>query len=69
MAPEQREKRMDIGPAADVYAFGVVMFEAATSTRPHKKQVPALRIQEASGVRWMYESRDITGPLRERFAR
>ncbi len=33
-----------------------------------KKQVPALRIEEPSGVRWMYESRDITRYLRERFA-
>jgi Tol biopolymer transport system component/tRNA A-37 threonylcarbamoyl transferase component Bud32 len=36
MAPEQLEGRTDIGPAADVYAFGVVMFEAATGARPHK---------------------------------
>ncbi|HEX8796526.1 MAG TPA: protein kinase [Polyangiaceae bacterium] len=36
MAPEQLEGRTDIGPAADVYAFGVVLFEAATGTRPHK---------------------------------
>jgi Tol biopolymer transport system component len=36
MAPEQLEGRTDIGPAADVYAFGVLMFEAATGTRPHK---------------------------------
>jgi glutaredoxin len=28
-----------------------------------KKQVPALRIEEPSGVRWLYESRE----LRERF--
>jgi glutaredoxin len=33
-----------------------------------KKQVPALRIEEPSGVRWMYESRDISSYLRERFA-
>jgi glutaredoxin len=33
-----------------------------------KKQVPALRIEEPSGVRWMYESRDISRYLRQRFA-
>ncbi len=35
MAPEQLEGRVDIGPAADVYAFGLVMYEAATRERPH----------------------------------
>jgi glutaredoxin len=34
-----------------------------------KKQVPCLRIAEADGdVRWLYESRDITRYLRQRFA-
>jgi glutaredoxin len=33
-----------------------------------KKRVPALRIEEPSGVRWLYESRDISRYLRERFA-
>jgi glutaredoxin len=32
-----------------------------------KKQVPCLRIEEAGKVRWLYESRDITGYLRARF--
>lgn len=35
MAPEQLEGRIDIGPAADVYAYGLVMYEAATGIRPH----------------------------------
>jgi serine/threonine-protein kinase len=35
MAPEQLTGSRDIGPAADVYALGVVLFEAATGTRPH----------------------------------
>ena len=30
-------------------------------------QVPCLRIQEASGVRWMYESSDIIAYLEDRF--
>jgi serine/threonine-protein kinase len=36
MAPEQLLGRGDVGPAADVYAFGLVMFEAATGKRPHE---------------------------------
>jgi hypothetical protein len=35
MAPEQLEGRKDVGPAADVYAFGAVVFEAATGARLH----------------------------------
>jgi serine/threonine protein kinase/tetratricopeptide (TPR) repeat protein len=35
MAPEQLLGR-EAGPAADLYAFGLVMFEAATGRRPHK---------------------------------
>ena len=35
MAPEQLEGRVDIGPPADVYAFGLVMYEAATREGPH----------------------------------
>ena len=35
MAPEQLDGRIDIGPAADVYAFGLVMYEAATRERLH----------------------------------
>lgn len=53
MAPEQLEGRTDIGPAADVYAFGVVMFEAATGTRPHKG--PTVRALSAA-------RRDVAAP-------
>jgi serine/threonine protein kinase len=35
MAPEQLDGHIDIGPAADVYAYGLVMVEAATGERPH----------------------------------
>ena len=33
-----------------------------------KKQVPCLRIEEAGGVRWLYETRDIGAYLHNRFA-
>jgi Tol biopolymer transport system component len=35
MAPEQLEGRTDIGPPADVYAFGLVVWEAATGAPLH----------------------------------
>ena len=35
MAPEQLDGRSDVGPAADVFAFGLVLFEAATGRRLH----------------------------------
>ena len=35
MAPEQLRGAADVGPAADVYAFGLVLFEAATGARAH----------------------------------
>ena len=36
MAPEQAEGRSDIGPAADVWALGVVFYEALTGNVPFK---------------------------------
>jgi hypothetical protein len=38
MAPEQLEGAQDVGPRADVYAFGVVMYELATGKAPHECQ-------------------------------
>jgi Tol biopolymer transport system component/tRNA A-37 threonylcarbamoyl transferase component Bud32 len=35
MAPEQLDGGGDVGPAADVFAFGLVVFEAATGRRLH----------------------------------
>src|SRR5436305_812503 len=35
MAPEQLRGAIDLAPAADVYALGLVLFEAATGARPH----------------------------------
>jgi tetratricopeptide (TPR) repeat protein len=35
MAPEQLQKSRGAGPASDVYAFGLVLFEAATGQRTH----------------------------------
>ncbi len=34
-----------------------------------KAQVPCLRIEEAGGIRWLYESNDIIAFLRQRIAR
>ncbi|MFO0617054.1 MAG: serine/threonine-protein kinase [Polyangiaceae bacterium] len=34
MAPEQLDGSPDVGPAADVYALGLLLFEAATDERP-----------------------------------
>ena len=38
MAPEQLRGATDVGPAADVYALGLVLYEAATGKRPHPDQ-------------------------------
>jgi tetratricopeptide (TPR) repeat protein len=35
MAPEQLRGSTRVGPSADVYAFGLIVFESATRTRPH----------------------------------
>jgi Tol biopolymer transport system component/predicted Ser/Thr protein kinase len=47
MAPEQLDGRTDIGPAADVYAFGMVVYEAATGKHPH----PASTLDELRRLR------------------
>lgn len=41
MALEQLEARTDIGPPADVYAFGLVVYEAATGSRVHEAETYA----------------------------
>ncbi len=57
MALEQLEARTDIGPPADVYAFGLVVYEAATGARLHeadtyaellrlRRERPAARLRE-----------------------
>src|SRR5438105_694981 len=38
MAPEQLRGAADVGPAADVYALGLILFEAATGERPHPQR-------------------------------
>jgi len=47
MAPEQLDGRTDIGPGADVYAFGMVVYEAATGKHPH----PASTLEELRSMR------------------
>ncbi len=41
---------------------------AALQTGGGKVKVPCLRIEEAGGTRWMYESNDIIAYLEKRFA-
>lgn len=38
MAPEQLEGQLDVGPAADVYAYGMLLREAATGHRLHEAE-------------------------------
>jgi serine/threonine protein kinase/Tol biopolymer transport system component len=58
MAPEQLEGRPDVGPAADVYAFGAVVFEAATGRPPHEGDTVARLLRRKTS--------DAAPPLRER---
>jgi tetratricopeptide (TPR) repeat protein len=51
MAPEQLRGSTRIGPAADVYAFGLVVYEAATGARPHAGDtIPGLLTARTSGA-------------------
>ena len=50
MAPEQLQARADIGPAADVYAYGAVLYEAATGKALHEAETigDVLRLRTAA---------------------
>ncbi len=38
MAPEQLLRRSDVGPAADVYAIGLILYEGLSGKLPHRDQ-------------------------------
>lgn len=44
MAPEQIEGATRVGPPADIYAMGVLLFEILTGRRPFSKMSPAVRL-------------------------
>ncbi|MCJ7796140.1 MAG: serine/threonine protein kinase, partial [Thermoleophilia bacterium] len=40
MSPEQSEGRSDVGPATDIYALGVVLFQMLTGCLPYEADTP-----------------------------
>ncbi len=57
MAPEQLVPGQDVGPAADIYAVGLILYEAAAGTRPH----PVSTLEELQEARQRAEIPSLGG--------